>query len=127
LAAYLASRRLLLLLDNFEQVADAAPTIAGLLQQAPEVKALVTSRVALEVRGERVFPLASLGLPETDDRESLLASPAVRLLVERFQQRDPDFQVTDDNASLVAAICRRLDGLPLALELAAAWSDTLSL
>jgi predicted ATPase/class 3 adenylate cyclase len=124
LAQELESRRLLLLLDNFEQVMEAADEVAALLQRSRSVKILVTSREALRLRGEQVFPVAPLSLPAGGAAPVTAAdvwrSAAVRLFVERAQQARPDFLLTDDNAQAVAEICARLDGLPLAIELAAA-------
>ncbi len=109
LAEQLRSRQMLLVLDNFEQVMEAADEVAELLRRCPELKVLVTSREGLRVRGEQLFPVAPLARHE-----------AVRLFVERARQARPDFQLTDDNAAGVAEICTRLDALPLAIELAAA-------
>jgi predicted ATPase/transcriptional regulator with XRE-family HTH domain len=121
---YLRAKRLLLVLDNFEQVADAAAGVAALLTTAPGLTVLVTSRVALRVQGAHEFPVPPLALPTaaaTPVVETVAASEAVRLFVERAREARPDFTLTTENASAVAAICRRLDGLPLAIELAAAW------
>jgi predicted ATPase len=123
LAGVLATRQMVLLLDNCEQVLGAAADIAELLAASPRVAILATSREPLRVRGERVFPLSPLPLP-ADDRlpalEELARVPAVALFVERTQAADPAFALTAENAAAVAAICHRLDGLPLAIELAAA-------
>jgi predicted ATPase/DNA-binding SARP family transcriptional activator len=108
LKAYLRPRQLLLLLDNFEQVLPAASTVAELLAAAPHMKGLVTSRVVLRLRGEQEFPVPPLA-PDA----------AVELFVQRARAARPDFAVTDEYAPLLAAICQRLDGLPLAIELAA--------
>jgi predicted ATPase/class 3 adenylate cyclase len=119
----LRERQLLLVLDNFEQVADAATGLAELLGHCPGVTALMTSRAALRVRGERLFPVPPLTLPTGAGAVSLedaLASESVQLFVERASSLRHDFQLTDDNAAYVVAICRQLDGLPLAIELAAA-------
>jgi predicted ATPase/transcriptional regulator with XRE-family HTH domain len=121
---YLRAKRMLLVLDNFEQVLDAAAGVAALLAPAPGLTVLVTSRVALRVRGGREFPVPPLALPAATAAptvETLAASAAVRLFVERAHEVRLDFALTAENASAVAAICRRLDGLPLAIELAAAW------
>jgi predicted ATPase/class 3 adenylate cyclase len=130
LAQELESRHVLLLFDNFEQVMDAAGEVAALLQRSQSLKALVTSREALKLRGEQVFPVAPLALPEDGPvpmtAASVSRSAAVRLFVERAQQARPDFLLTDDNAEAVAEICARLDGLPLALELTAAQLRLLS-
>ncbi|HET9496048.1 MAG TPA: tetratricopeptide repeat protein [Chloroflexia bacterium] len=120
---YVRERRLLLLLDNFEQVLDAAPDLARLLEASPWLKAVVTSREALHVRGERRFPVPPLEVPDPHRLPSLRALavyPSVALFVERAQAVAPDFALTEDNAADVAAVCAGLEGLPLAIELAAA-------
>src|SRR5205807_1665043 len=118
------TQKMLLLLDNFEQVTVAAPTMAELLRDCPELKQLVTSREALHVSGENVFPVPPLAVPETDLKhasvEQLAQSEAVQLFVERAQAVKPDFRLTDENAPAVAELCLGLDGLPLAIELATA-------
>ena len=117
----LRDTRMLLVLDNFEQVTAAAVGLSELLQHAPGIKALVTSRETLRVRAERVFPVPALSLPRPDDPSSVIAeSEAVALFTDRARAVRPDFAVADDNASTIAEICLRLDGLPLAIELAAA-------
>lgn len=117
----LADRRILLLLDNFEQVTDAATGVVDLLSSCPNLTALVTSREALRIRGERLFPVAPLSIPDRSASfEDVMASEAVRLFVERAVEVQPSFTVTQDNAATIAAICTRLDGLPLAIELATA-------
>lgn len=117
----IGDRELLLVLDNFEHVIAAASALVDLLATCPNLRLLVTSREALRVRGEHEFPLHPLPLPPADavTRDTAGAYDAVRLFVERAQAINPDFALTDENAPHVAAICRRLDGLPLALELAA--------
>ncbi len=151
---YLRDYQMLLVLDNFEQVIDAAPDVATLLTDAPRLKVLVTSRTALRLRAEHEFPVPPLGLPPrseptTDHRPSTTQATtdyqppatqratdldtgvtdqasrishyaAVRLFIERARAVKPDFRVTNTNAPAVAEICYRLDGLPLAIELAAA-------
>jgi predicted ATPase/class 3 adenylate cyclase len=119
----LRSRRLLLVLDNFEQVIEAAESVADLLYHCPELKILVTSREALRVRGEKLFPVKPLSLPvdlSPASAADVADFEAVRLLVERAQDAHPDFALTDANAAAMAEIAVRLDGLPLAIELAAA-------
>src|SRR2546421_1113809 len=131
LTTYLQNKHLLLLLDNFEQVVSAAPQVADLLAACPQLKVLVTSREILHVRTEHEFavpplalpaPLHSSGLP---DLPMLSQSAAVALFIERTQAVKPDFQMTNANARAIAEICARLDGLPLAIELAAARSKLL--
>ena len=124
LAAMLASKHLLLVLDNFERVVDAASLVADLLARAPGVKVLTTSRIPLHAYGERELPLLPFPMPDLAHLPSLQALSeyeAVRLFVERAQAVRPDFAVTNANAPAVAEICHRLDGLPLAIELAAAF------
>jgi predicted ATPase len=120
LRAYLRPRRLLLALDNFEQVTGAAPLLAELLAAAPGVVVLVTSRTVLRLSGEHEFPVPPLPVPPADagqDPAGLRRYPSVRLFVERAHAVDPGFELTSDNAATVADICRRLDGLPLAFSL----------
>jgi predicted ATPase len=122
--AQLRSRTMLLLLDNFEQVTSAASMMGELLQDCPHLKLLVTSREALHLRGEHIHPVPPLGLPginfKQQTMEQLTQYEAVRLFIERVLAVKPDFEVTNENAPAVAEICFRLDGLPLAIELAAA-------
>ena len=122
LQANLHEKQALLLLDNFEQVASAATHVADLLAVCPRLKVLATSREALHVRAEREFPVPALALPDLKhlpDLATLSQYEAVALFIERAQAVKPDFQVTNANAPAVAEICARLDGLPLAIELAA--------
>jgi predicted ATPase len=117
----LAGRDMLLVLDNFEQVLDAAPVLADLLKSVPGLRVLVTSRVVLRVRGEQEWRVEPLGVPPPGSTLAVLAEvPAVRLFVDRVRDVQPGFALTSQNAAAVAEVCRRLDGLPLALELAAA-------
>ncbi len=123
LRAALEGRDMLLLLDNFEQVAPAATRIAELLSGCPRLTVLTTSREHLRVSGEHEYPVSPLRTPEPLDDlslDDLAASDAIHLFVTRAQNIKPDFALTHENASAIADICRRLDGLPLALELAAA-------
>jgi predicted ATPase len=123
LSEYLSRREALLILDNFEQVVQAGPQIAQLLAACPQVKALITSRVALRVRGEREFAVPPLDTPELarlPTPEDLTRYAAIALFVRRAQAVKPTFEVTPVLAPTIAAICARLDGIPLALELAAA-------
>ena len=120
---YLSERRLLLLLDNFEQVLGAAPAVTELLAAAQGLKVLATSRAPLGLYGEHEFPVPPLTLPDLrhpPSLERLTQYEAVELFVERAQAVKPDFKVTNESAPAVAEICVRLDGLPLAIELAAA-------
>jgi len=119
----------LLVLDNFEQVLDAAPLVVDLLTAVAALRVLVTSRAALRVRGEReyaVWPLALEADAETLPSADLARCPAVRLFLDRVRDVQPDFRLTSANAPTVTAICRRLDALPLALELAAPWIKVLT-
>lgn len=120
---YLRARQLLLLLDNFEHVMDAAPEVAELVEACSRVKLLITSREALHLRSEYEHPVQSLEVPgvfQPPSVESLLQNPAVELFARRAQAVMPDFCVTEENAQAVCDICRHLDGLPLSIELAAA-------
>jgi predicted ATPase/DNA-binding CsgD family transcriptional regulator len=129
LANALRDRELLLILDNFEQVLPAAHDVLELLRDSPYVTALVTSRAALRIRGEREFPVAPLACPDSGgfhSLDSLLHYPALDLFVRCAQDVRPDFALAPANAVAVIEVCRRLDGLPLALELAAARVRVLS-
>lgn len=120
LKEYLRPRRLLLVLDNFEQILAAAGLLTDLLDTAPDLTILITSREVLRIEYEREFPVPPLAVPTTTDPANLAASPAVQLFVDRAQAAELDFALTTETAPVVAAICARLDGLPLAIELAAA-------
>ncbi len=123
LIVFLQDAELLLLLDNFEQVMPAAPLVADLLAACPGVKALVTSRTVLHLSGEHDYPVPPLAVPDPGPAPSLTdvaGSEAVRLFVARAQAVRSDFALTEANAPVVVAICKRVDGLPLAIELAAA-------
>jgi len=125
LKAYLRSRQTLLLLDNFEQVATAGSLVSMLLAAAPDLKVLITSREVLHLYGEHEYSVPPLSLPDLRNLppiERLTQYEAVRLFIERAQAVRPDFAINSDNAPAVAEICTRLDGLPLAIELAAARS-----
>lgn len=120
---YLGGRELLLVLDNFEHVMGAAPEVAGLLGSAPGLIVLVTSRAPLRIRGERECLMPPLAVPDPShapDVQTVHGAPAARLFLERARAASSAFLLTRKNAAAVAAICWRLDGLPLALELAAA-------
>lgn len=126
----LGGREVLLVLDNLEQVTSVGPAVVEVLEQCPRLKVLVTSREALRVTGERVLPVSVLSLPAPQGAAALdavLRSEAAQLFVDRAVAMGVGFQPTTEDASDLAAICRRLDGLPLALELAAAQVRLLSL
>ncbi len=129
LASYLAAKRVLLLLDNFEQILDAAPTVADLLGRVAQLSVLVTSRSPLRVYGEREYHVPRLRVPDPHRIPALAelaAFDSVALFVERAQGVRADFKLGVENAAAVAEICARLDGLPLAIELAAARVRALS-
>lgn len=129
LKGYLQGKRLLLVLDNFEQVVAAAPMVTELLSSCPFVKVLVTSREALRISGEHEYPVPPLEVPDQErppEVQALSRNPAVALLVQRAAAVKSDFRLEDDNAPAVADICVRLDGLPLAIELAAVRIKVLS-
>jgi len=120
---------MLLLLDNFEHLVQAAPTVADLLATAPNLKIMVTSRAALHVYGEHEFPVPPLALPDSRSKTSvevLSQCPAVALFLQRAVAAKADFELNRENAAAVCEICARLDGLPLAIELAAARVKVLS-
>lgn len=120
---HVRGKRMLLVLDNFEQILPAATTVSALLASGPDLKVIASSRAALHISGEQEFPVPPLDLPDPErlpSIEVLAQSDAVKLFVERARAVKPDFMVTAENAAAVAEICHRLDGLPLAIELAAA-------
>jgi predicted ATPase/class 3 adenylate cyclase len=120
---YLRERQLLLVLDNFEQLLPAAPGLAELVGAAPGLQLLVTSRAPLHLAAEQVYPVPPLAVPDPSkaaDLDALVRSDAVALFLARAQAANPRFELTAENASAIATLCLRLDGLPLAIELAAA-------
>ena len=122
LTTQLADKGYLIVLDNFEQLLDAAPLVAEMLRASPRTKVLVTSRAPLRVSGEQEMPVPPLdvaGLHDANDPESLMDTEAIRLFADRAMSVRPDFRVTVDNAPTVSELVRRLDGLPLAIELVA--------
>ncbi len=127
-AAMIGNATRLLVLDNFEHIVEAGPALADLVAACPNLTLLVTSRVRLRLSLERVYPVPPLSLPHADaaDADTIARADAVRLFVARAQAADPTFALMTENAGAVAAICRRLDGLPLAIELAAARVPALS-
>ncbi len=129
LARYLADRELLLVVDNLEQVVDAASALGRLLDAAPRLSILATSRVPLHLSGEQEYPVEPLSLPDPGggrDLDALTMCESVLLFVERARAVDPRFQIDEDNGADVAEIVRRVDGLPLAIELAASHVKLLS-
>ena len=123
LAEYLLHKPILLFLDNFEHVSEAAPEVSQLLEICTHIKFLISSREILHVRGEFEFPVNPLSLPDLSHQSTLdlvARNPAVELFSQRAQAVNPNFHLTNENANSVAEICARLDGLPLAIELAAA-------
>ena len=124
---HLAGKELLLVLDNFEHVLPAAEDVAAVLASTPNVRVLATSRVPLHIQGEHDVHIRPLALPETDaSLGEVMRAPAVQLFAQRAQESRDDFALTEDNCRTIGEICRRLDGLPLAIELAASRSRLLS-
>ena len=126
--ARLRTQHKLIVLDNFEHLLEAATIVNELLGACPNIIVLVTSRAPLRLSGEQQFPVPPLALPDSIERasfEDVIRSPAVELFVQRARSVAPDFALTTANARTVAAICQRLDGLPLAIELGAAWTKVL--
>ncbi|HMQ03228.1 MAG TPA: protein kinase [Pyrinomonadaceae bacterium] len=129
LKQHLRKRKCLLVIDNFEQIVEAAPVISDLLNAASELRVIVTSRELLRVSAEIEFPVPPLAVPSLEDRKKLdeiAGNEAIRLFAERAEVANPGFRLTIENVAEVSAICRRLDGLPLAIELAAARTKVLS-
>jgi DNA-binding SARP family transcriptional activator/predicted ATPase len=134
---YLRQKQLLLIVDNLEHLLDGAGLLAEILRTAPGVKVLATSRERLQLHGEQVFPMQGLAFPEQDPRPSTLASvdvgtsveayPAMRLFVGSARRVQPAFALCPGDLTTLARICRLVEGMPLALELAASWVDTLAL
>ena len=126
---YLGSKTMLIILDNFEPLISDASMLNEMLDAAPDLQLLVTSREPLGVYGEHRFPILGLALPESDDlvhgNLALLESPAVSLFVQSARRSNPHFVLNDDDLSTAVAICRMLDGIPLAIELAASWTRLL--
>jgi predicted ATPase/class 3 adenylate cyclase len=126
---FLSAKHLLVVVDNFEHVLEAAPLIGRLIDACPGLSILATSREPLSLQAEHRYPVSPLALPELgmlDDRRALASVDAVALFCERARVHDPGFDLADANSAVVAEICRRLDGLPLAIELAAARCGVLS-
>jgi len=129
LREFLSARQMLLLIDNLEQVIAAAPLVGELLNASPQLKVLVTSREPLRISGEHEFAVQPLAVPASDDlpnTEALSQYPAIELFLARAAAVKPDFQLTPENARAIVEVCARLDGLPLAIELAAARTKILT-
>ena len=129
LSERLGRRKTLLLLDNFEQIASAGPTVGALLDATSSLKVMVTSRVTLHLSGEQVYPVPPLTTPPpgaSASLDELRAVESVRLFVERARSVRPDFDLSNENAAAIGEVCRQLDGLPLAIELAASRLKVLS-
>jgi len=126
LLEHLRKKQLLLVLDNFEHLVQGADLIRRILERAPAVKFLLTSREQLNLRGEGLFEIDGLSVPETDQLDALDNSCAVYLFVECAHRNQTDFALTEDNRWHVAKICRLVEGIPLAIELAASWVRVLS-
>ena len=124
LLQYLQEKTLLLLLDNFENVLDGVGILTRIIQSAPHIKLLVTSREALSLPEERLYPVEGLPTPHSDQVDNVESNTAVQLFIERARQVRPDFSLADNRASVVR-ICQLVEGLPLAIELAASWIKTL--
>jgi predicted ATPase/DNA-binding SARP family transcriptional activator len=121
-----AARELLLVLDNFEHLLAGAPLLVDLLQAAPRLKLVVTSRTALDLRAEHRYRLDPLALPDIHETAAVAAAPATALFIARATAHDPGFRLTTGNAAAIATLCARMDGLPLAIELAATRCGVLS-
>ncbi|WP_210505911.1 DUF4062 domain-containing protein [Naasia sp. SYSU D00057] len=129
LALSLGSRHMLMVLDNFEQVVGAAPLVSRLLAAAPQLKVIVTSRVLLRIGGEHTYQVNPLGLPGEDreaDSPAQVQAPSVDLFIERARSVKPDLELTAENLTAIKQIVRRLEGVPLAIELAAARTSLLA-
>jgi predicted ATPase len=129
LIEYLRDKQILLLLDNFEQIMEATDAVAAILEAAPGLKVLITSRMVLHLYGEHELSVPPLDFPDPGLRikkTDLVSYPAIQLFIERAQAVQPAFLLTDENAETITLICARIDGLPLALELAAARLKVLS-
>ncbi|MCW3095208.1 MAG: putative ATPase [Chthonomonadaceae bacterium] len=127
IAETLQGRRLLLILDNYEQlVEEGSLFVRSLLDQVATLQIVVTSRLRLELEGEREFPLSPLPTPgEQPTLDALAACASVRLFIDRARQRNPDFALTEGNRAAIGSLCAKLEGIPLALELAAGWTGML--
>lgn len=116
---YLQSQKMLLIFDNFEHVLDSASLVSAILKSAPQVKIIVTSRERLNLQGEIVYTLSGMAVDNADNE-------AIELFIQSTQRIHPDYEMNDDDLPYIVEICRLVDGLPLGIELAAGWMDTLS-
>jgi diguanylate cyclase (GGDEF)-like protein len=124
LLAYLRNKEMLLVLDNFEHIPDGVGVITEILEQAPGIRLMVTTRERLDLPGEAVFNLTGLPVPDTGQRESLESSAAVQLFINSAQRYQPDFSLAAEDWAAVAQICRMVDGVPLSIEMAASWTQS---
>ena len=126
LVNYLRPKKVLLVLDNFEHLIPGANLLAQIAADCPGVKMMVTSRKRLNLRAERRFPVEGLDYPPDGETDVQIRYSAVDLFTERARREIPDYAISDEDYSDVIRICQVLDGLPLGIELAAAWIDTIS-
>ncbi len=124
---YLSNKQLLLVLDNFEHLLEGAPLVTEILEAAPGVQVLVTSRERLNLRVETLYAVSGMVFPDWETPEDALEYDAVKLLMQGAKQAKPDFELKTDNLKYVARICRLVEGMPLGILLAAAWVEVLSL
>ncbi|MCI0710996.1 MAG: protein kinase [Chloroflexi bacterium] len=124
---YLREKSMLLVLDNFEHVIDAATLVADILQTAPDIKIIVTSRERLNLRGETIFTIGGMEFPEWETPENVMDYSGVKLFLQSAHRIQPDFELAQDDVPYLARICRLVMGMPLGIELAAGWVDTLRL
>ena len=124
---YLREKSMLLVIDNFEHVIAAAQLVSNILQNAPHIKVIVTSRERLNIRSETMYTLDGMDFPEWETPEDVYHYSSVKLFMQSARRAKPDFELTIDNLPMLARICRLVQGMPLGLELAAAWVDYLSL
>jgi predicted ATPase/Flp pilus assembly protein TadD len=124
---YLRQKQMLLILDNFEHVLEGAALVTEILQSAPQVQILVTSRERLQLREEQIYPIQGLDFPDWETPEDALQYPAVRLFLQAAHRVQPNFVITAEDLNHLTRICRAVGGMPLGLELAASWVDMLSM
>src|SRR5262249_10665159 len=126
LLTYLKPQRLLLVIDNFEHLLEGAPLLANIIENAPGIRLLITSRERLSLRGEWAYSLEGLSVPPSDDAENMEAYAAMRLFVQSARRAQSSFALHAGNQIQVARVCRLVGGMPLGIELAAAWLPVLS-